>query len=202
MRVSHWIFPALLAMPGPLQGQSDHPTWSVTLALEGVRFAAAARDTAAPAASAADLRPSGRVGVRLALRRAIGGWGVELAAGWAQGNVEAANEAVAIRDRTADLSRYRLAPGVERVLGRLGGGELALGASPTLDLWSLDGDTRLRVGAECGLALRLPVGRASVENRISVGVSASPLEVSDLGQEFELGRLRAVAFSVGVRVPL
>jgi len=46
------------------------------------------------------------------------------------------------------------------------------------------------------------VGRASVENRISVGLSASPLEVSDLGQEFELGRLRAVAFSVGVRVPL
>ena len=42
------------------------------------------------------------------LQRHLGRWALGLQLGWAGGEVEAYNEAVAIRDRTADLSRYRV----------------------------------------------------------------------------------------------
>jgi hypothetical protein len=171
MRVSHWLVPALLAVPGELAGQAAPAAWTLAAGLDGIRFGAAARDTTAPAGSAVSLRPSGRVGAWVALQRAAGAWRVELALGWAGGNVEAGNEAVAIRDRTADLSRYRVSAGVERTVARVAAGELALTVSPLLDLWSLDGETRLRAGAECRLALRLPLGGAAIENRIGFGMS-------------------------------
>ncbi len=192
----------LLVPPAGLAGQSTGRPWSITLGVAGVRFGSTAHDTVSPDGSAVHLKPSGRVGIRAALRRTLGVWGIAVGVGWAQGDVEAANDAVAIRDRTADLSRYRLAAGVERRVARLGAGEVALGLGPTLDLWTLDGDTRVRVGAEGGLALRVPLGSAVLENRIALGLSASPLEASEVGEEFQLRRLRAVEVGVGLRVPL
>ena len=203
MRTRHALFLVLLAAPGSVAAQAPGARWIVTLGVEGMRYGAAAQDTVtAPAGAAADLRPSGRLGVRVALQRALGAWRVGAALGWAQGDVEAGNDVIAIRDRTADLSRYRVAGGVERRLTRLGAGELAAEAGPTLDLWMLDGTTRTRVGAECALALRLPMGTVELENRVAFGISASPLEEEDVGGEFELRALRALEIGVGVRVPL
>ena len=185
----------------PLMAQSSG-RWSLSVGLEGLRYGATARDTTAEPASAVDLRPSGRIGVRAGLHRNLGAWGVGLALGWAQGSVEAANEAVAIRDRTADLSRYRTGLVVERRLARVGAGIVALEVTPALDLWALDGETRMRTGIEAGLTLRVPLSGVAVEHRLIAGLSASPLEAEDLGGEFELRTLRVVGFGVGVRAPL
>ena len=202
MRLVCWIVPVLLAAPGVLPAQSPPAPWTLTAGLDGMRFTAAARDTEAPAAEAAGLRPSGRMGARVALQRAAGAWRAELGLGWAPGNVEAANDAVAIRDRTADLSRFRVSAGVERTVARAGAGELAFAAGPILDLWSVEGDTRLRAGAACALALRLPLGAVALENRLGFGVSGSPLKAGDVDGEFELRAVTAVEFGVALRLSL
>ena len=186
---------------GPLAAQSSS-RWALSLGLEGLRFGATARDTISEPPSAVEIRPSGRIGARVAVRRSLGGWTAGLTVGFAPGNVEAANDAVAIRDRTADLSRYRAALTVERHLARLGDGLLSVELEPTLDLWSLDGETRTGAGFQGGVLLRLPLGGLEVEQRLTGGLSASPLEPADLGGEFDLRRLWAVGFGAGVRVPL
>ena len=193
---------AVVVVPAPLAGQSVPPGWTVSVGLEGIRFGQAARDTVGADGAAPWLRPSGRIGVRVALQRRAGGWRVGAAVGWAGGNVEAGNDAVAIRDRTTSLARYRAAAVLQRRVARVGSGEIALEASPGVDLWSVDGDTRARLAGQAALLVRLPAGAVAVEHRLAVGVSASPLEDEDVGGEFELRPLSAVEFGVGVRIPL
>ena len=189
----------LCLLPSGLSGQSP---WSLTAGLDGMRFAAAARDPGALPSSAVDLRPSGRIGGRLTLQRASGAWRAELGVGWAPGGVEVRNDALAIRDRTADLSRYRVGAAIERRLTGSAAGELALGAGPALDLWSVAGDHRLRLGGVVALMVRLPLGRLALENRLAVGVTGSPLEPADVEGGFEARALRSVEFGVGLRLPL
>ena len=199
MRQSHWIVLTLLLLPCGLYGQTG---WTLTAGLDGMRFAAAAHDPGAPPTSAVDLRPSSRIGGRLALQHTSEDWRVELGMGWAAGGVEARNDVFAIRDRTANLSRYRLAAGIERRLTGIAAGELALGAGPALDLWSVAGDHRLRLGGIVALVVRLPLGGLALENRLAVGVSGSPLEAADVDGGFESRALRSIEFGVGLRLPL
>ena len=201
MDVRRGIVLLLSLAAGPLEAQT-RTGWGLTVGVEGLRFAGTAQDTIAPGPAAAGLRPSGRVGLRAAVQRRVGSWGVVLAVGWAAGDVEASNAAVAIRDRTVDLSRYRLAAAVDRILARPGEGELSLEAGPAMDLWALDGETRVRLAALAGIVLRIPLGRAAVEHRLAFGLEASPLTDADVGGEFELRTLRTVEFGVGVRLPL
>jgi hypothetical protein len=191
----------LLLFAGPLPAQSP-AGWTLTVGLDGLRFATAAEDTVTPGGAAVSLRPSGRIGGRVGLQRRIGGWGLGVLLGWAAGEVEASNEAVAIRDRTADLSRYRVALALERRVASVGAGTLAVAVSPGLDLWTVEGNTRTRAGAEAWVALRLPVGRVEVEQRLAFGLSGSPIEQADVGEEFDLRALRTLVFGVGVRLPL
>ena len=198
-RAACWTM-TLLVWTVPLQAQERG--WTFSTAIEAVRFGATATDTLTDPAGAVDLRPSGRLGARIGAHRGLGAWAVGVVLGWAPGNVEAANDAVVIRDRTADLSRYRAAVEIERKLAHPGGGTVALSVAPALDLWSLDGETRTRAGLEAGLALRLPLGGVLVEHRVAVGLSAAPIERGDVGGEFVLRSLRTVGFGLGLRVPL
>jgi hypothetical protein len=116
--------------------------------------------------------------------------------------VEASNDAVSIRDRTADLSRYRAALVVGRRLTRVGAGSVSVELEPTLDLWSLDGETRTRAGVQGGLTLRVPFGPLELEQRLVAGLSPSPLVSADVGGEFEVRALRTLGIGLGVRAPL
>jgi hypothetical protein len=140
--------------------------------------------------------------VRVTVARGFGDWRAQLELGLALGEAEAENDAVAVRDKTLDLSRYRLAPGVERRLTRVGAGELTAGVATTLDLWRASGNTRPRLGAEGRVALKLPLGKLALENRLAFGLSGSPLDAEDLGDGFERSVLSWLAFGVGLWVPL
>jgi hypothetical protein len=189
--------------PASLRAQATPPArWSLTVAAEGVRFGQTARERLEVSGGRIGLRPSGRIGGHVAIERSFGPWRVHLGAGWAGGDAEATNEAVSIRDKTLDLSRYRVAPALERRIAALGGGELAAGLGPTIDLWRSGGDTRPRLGIEARAAVRLPLGRMALENRVAFGLSGAPLEREELEEEFELRTLRALAFAVGLRMPL
>jgi hypothetical protein len=190
------VTPAFLAaQTGPASG------WSVTLAAEAMRFGRIGVQDE-DAVAQAELRPSGRGGFRVTLERLFGAWRAQVEAGWAAGDTEVTNEFVAIRDKQLDMSRFRLAPAVERRVSAVGPGELAIALAPSLDFWQADGNSRTRLGVEGRLAVRVPLGRLALENRVAFGISGAPVDQEDVGDLFELRALRSVTFGVGVRVPL
>jgi hypothetical protein len=203
VRVWLWI-PFLVAFPVAGAGQNlpAPSSWTLTVGGDGIRFGSVARDALSPAESAADLRPSARAGLRATLARAFGPWRVQFEAGWAEGEAEVGNETVVVRDKTLDLSRYRISTALERRLAELGTGELTAALAPTLDLWQASGNNRQRFGVECRLAVRVPLGKVALENRLAFGLSGSPLDPEDLGDGFETEGLRWLAFGVGLSVPL
>jgi len=184
------------------QSTSPDSRWHLTLVGEGLRFSRAAVDTSAPPDLQASLRPTSRVGVQIGLDRAFGRWEAGISAGYAAGQVEIYNESVRVVDRTAPITRYRVAASVGRALTRVGSGRLVARAGPTADLWAVDGDHRLEMGVETSLALRLPVGPLELENRITLGISGSPIDQEDIGEGGATRSLRTLAFGLGLRVPL
>jgi hypothetical protein len=205
--VRHLLILLVIGVPSAALAQSPRAApwaggWWLALGAEGVRFSAIASSTDGPPDAAAHLRPSRRTGVHLALAKGLGSWRAQLEAGWAQGGAEAGNESLAVRDKSLDLSRYRLAPGVERRVVVVGTGELALALAATFDLWRADGNTRPRVGGEGRVALRLPLGRVALENRLTAGVSGSPLDAEDVGEGFERTALSWLGFGVALWLPL
>jgi hypothetical protein len=203
MWLIHVLALALFAWQGAqAQSTSQDSGWHFTVAAEGLHFSAAAVDTSAPPDTRASLRPSARVGVQVGLDRDFGWWEVGVSAGYAGGQAEVYNASVKLVDRTAPITRYRLAASAGRALTHVGSGRLVALAAPTADLWAVDGDHRLRLGMEARLALRLPLGRFELENRITLGMSGSPIAQQDIGQGGARRRLRTLAVGVGVRAPL
>ena len=203
MRLSFSLLIPLLAAAPPIAAQTPavHSGWYLGGGVDALRFGQVAVSQAEPGL-AAEVRPSGRVALRLAVGRTVGAWALALEAGWAGGNIEIGNDVVTVRDLTSDVSRYRLALPVGRRLTAVGTGRLDFEVLPTADLWSVTGDTRARAGAEGRLLLLVPLGAVSLENRIGVGYSGSPIEASDLGQVAEERGLWTLLIGVGLRTDL
>jgi hypothetical protein len=176
--------------------------WRFGVLVESLHFSRALVDGSAPSSEAAGLRPSGGLGVGVALARAGHEWRAELRAGWAAVRPQADNGNVAITDKTARLTRWELGAAAEHRLCAVGVGTLALGAGPTLDWWRITGQSRLRLGAQAGLALRVPLSGWELENRLGVGLSGSPLVPEDAGANFETRTLVGLFLGMGVRAPL
>lgn len=200
MRLHSSLLLALLAAPPPTSAQTHAVPdgWRLGGGVEAVRFGHVAVTDAAPGV-AAEIRPSGRAGVHLAATRSSGPWDLSVEAGWATGHIEASNDVVAIRDLTSDVTRYRLAVGLTRSVLTSGAGVVAVGLVPTLDLWAVEGESRLRAGAEGRLVLRVPLGAVELENRVGLGLSGNPIEAADVGETADLRGLRAVVVGVGLR---
>jgi hypothetical protein len=200
MRLHPSILLSLLAaaLPAAAQMPADDTGWHLGGGVEAVRFGHVAVSEAAPGV-AAEVRPSGRPAVHLSAGRKYGAWGLELEAGWAGGHIEAGNDALSIQDRTSDVSRYRLAIGIVRQVAAAGTGAIGIALAPTLDLWAVEGDNRVRAGAEGRLVLRVPLGSVELENRIGVGFSGNPIEATDIGEVSDLRGLRTVFVGVGLR---
>jgi hypothetical protein len=179
-----WLtFLVALAFLSPARGRQQAapaPRWHVTIG-EGLRFSRGATDTSEVPDVRASLRPTARLGVHLGLSRSLGAWEADIGAEYAGGQVEAYNAALKIVDRTAPITRYRIGDAVGRRLIGAGAGYFAVLLGPTVDMWAVDGEHRVRVGGEVRVALRLPLGKVELENRITVGLSASPIEADDVG---------------------
>jgi hypothetical protein len=200
MRLHTSLLLSLLAAAPPIAAQmpAGNTGWRLGGGVEAVRFGHVAVSEAAPGV-AAEVRPSGRPAVQLSVGRRYGSWGLDLEAGWAGGHIEAGNDALVIQDRTSDVSRYRLAIGISRRVASAGSGVIAVALAPTLDLWAVDGEGRVRAGMEGRLVLRVPLGAVELENRIGVGLSGNPIEATDIGEVSDLRGLRAVLVGVGLR---
>jgi hypothetical protein len=203
MQLRSSLLLALLAAAPPTAAQmpTDHDGWHLGGGVDALRFGQVVVTDAAPGV-AAELRPSARMAVHLRLGRSAGPWDVSIEANWADGHVEARNDVVSISDRTADVSRYRLGLGVGRRFAAIGSGALAFELAPTVDLWSVDGESRVRVGAEGRLVLLVPLGAVELEHRIGFGLSGSPIEAADAGPVADERGLRTLLIGLGLRTRL
>lgn len=191
---------SLLAAAPPIAAQISAATagWYLGGGVEAVRFGHVAVSEAESGVPA-EFRPSGRRAVHLSVGLQVRRWGFDLEAGWAGGHIEAGNDAISIHDKTSDVSRYRLAIGITRRLAAAGNGAIGVALAPTLDLWTVAGEGRVRAGAEARLLLRVPLGAVELENRVGVGLSGNPIEAEDLGEASDLRGLRTVLVGVGLR---
>ena len=203
MRSCSSLLIALLAAAPPASAQTPpaQQGWHLGGGVDALRFGHVLVSDAAPDV-AAELLPSGRAAFHLAVGRTAGPWTVSLEAGWAEGTIEAGNEFVSVRDLTSNVTRYRLALPVGRRVAGVGTGTLRFELAPTLDLWSVSGDSRFGVGAEGRLALRMPLGDVDLEHRIGLGLSASPLDRADVGEIAEQRALRTLLIGLGLRTRL
>jgi hypothetical protein len=200
MRLHPTLLLSLLAAAPPLVAQvpARNSGWSLGAGVETIRFGYVALSLAAPGA-AAEVRPSARPAVHASIGRALGPWGIQLEAGWAGGHIEAGNDALSVQDRTSEVSRYRVALGLERRIAATGPGTVVVALAPTFDLWSVAGESRIRAGAEARLIIRIPLGAVDLENRLGVGLSGNPIEASDIGDVSDLRGLRTVLVGMGLR---
>lgn len=203
MRLRPSLLIALLAATPPLAAQTPaaRSGWHLGGGVDALHFGPVAVGLA-QAGVAAELRPSGRAAARIVVGRAAGLWNLSVEAGWADGHIEAGNDLLSVHDLTSDVSRYRLSPSVGRRLTATGVGALSVELAPTLDLWSVDGESRVRAGAEARLVLRVPLGSVELENRIGFGLSGSPVEAADVGQVADERGLRTLLIGLGLRAGL
>ena len=203
MRLSVPLLITLLAAPPPTAAQTPavHEGWYLGGGVDVQRFGHVAVSEA-ERGLAAEVRPSGRAALRLAVGRSVGAWAVSLEAGWAGGNIEIGNDVVSVQDLTSDVTRYRLALALGRRLTAVGTGRLVFELVPTADVWSVTGDSRARAGVEGRVLLLVPLGAVSLENRIGVGYSGSPIEASDLGPVAEERGLWTFLIGLGLRTGL
>jgi hypothetical protein len=194
---------SLLAAAPPAGAQTPAATngWHLGAGADALRFGHVAVSDAEPGA-AAEVRPSNRAALRLDISRTSGPWDLSLEAAWAEGEIEIGNDVLSVRDLTADVTRYRLSIAVARRLAALGAGRLDWVLAPTIDLWTVTGDTRPRAGAEGRVLLRVPLGGVELENRLGVGLSGSPIEAADLGDVAEERGLWTFLIGMGLRTGL
>jgi hypothetical protein len=203
MRLHHSILLSLLmaAPANAAQTPADTIGWHLSGGIEAVRFGHIAVSQAVPGVPA-EVRPTPRPALHLSVGRAAGAWSMDLETGWAGGYLEAGNDVLSVQDKGAQVSRYRLGFGIARRIVASGSGIIALALVPTLDLWSVDGDGRVRAGAEGRMVVRVPLGAVELENRLSAGVSGNPIEAEDLGDVSDLRGLRALSVGIGLRCPI
>jgi hypothetical protein len=176
--------------------------WRLGMLVESLHFSRGLIDGSAPSSDAAGLRPAGSLALEIALARAGHAWRAELSAGWAGVRPQADNDNVAITDKTARLTRWRLGAAAEHRLCAVGAGSLTVAGGPTLDWWRITGESRVRLGGQAGIALRLPLSGWELENRLGLGLSGSPFIPEDAGPDFETRALVGLFLGMGVRAPL
>ena len=159
MRLRFSLLIPLLAAAPPSAAQTPavRDGWHLGGGADALRFAHVAVSDAEPGA-AAKVRPSGRTALHLEIGRTTGSWDVSLEANWAGGHIEVGNDVLSVRDLTSDVDRYRLSLAVGHRLTELGVNRLGLELAPTVDLWSVAGEDRVRGGAEVRVLLLVPLG--------------------------------------------
>lgn len=200
----HTLLCLLLVSPSWLAAQTgaERPRWVVGFGSDVLRFSGGIRDTASSSDAGATLRPNTRLAIWASFGRNFGEWEAAVELGWTEGHASGINSAVSIEDRTSSVNRYRIAPWAGLRAFRVGTGRLQVTAGPTFDRWTVEGQDRWRVGGEARVSLRLPLGAAEWENRLSLGASRSPITRDDAGEDFDSGVVRVLAFGAGLRFRL
>jgi hypothetical protein len=186
----------LLAVPGT--GAAQQPRrWVVTGSVAQSWFGKTATG------EATDFGPSPGLAVSLGVARHLGAWEVSLAADSRPSVLRASDSVSDLQLSSLSFGRTGLALTLGRQLARTASASVFAGAGLRLDGWTLPEDVlHWRAGTEAHLALRFGSGSVSLEDRVTIGISASPFDTADLPEGYERSALRWMSVEIGLRVGL
>lgn len=172
--------------------------WGLSGEIGVARFGGTSRDTGG--IRVAPYRPTT---FTVRLDRALGPTRVEFAALYAKTGFAGEQDNVAIVQYDAG-SLWELAPGVSVRVARFGvGAEARLEAGPVVDLWTVDRDTRTRLGGRAAAAVEWPIARALTGSlRVSGVITGSVFDPADVPAGVERLATRRVAVAIGLRYAL
>ena len=172
--------------------------WGLSGEIGVARFGGTSRDT--NGARVAPYRPT-TFAVRL--DRALGSTRLELAVLYAKTGFAGEQDNIAIVQYDAG-SFWELAPGASICLVRFGAGAQArLEAGPAVDVWTVDGDMRTRVGGRAAAAVEWPIARALTGSlRVSGVLTGSVFDAAEVPAGVERLTTRRLAVAIGLRYGL
>lgn len=199
-----FVLSLLLASLGaPLLAAQSTPRWALSLGASRDAFTGASTDTTSLPGSEVEVGPTARVAVEIGLTRALGSWELSLGAGYAPGGLRAKSGAVLVEDGTSGIDRYRLALLVGRRIATLDRAELIVLVGPGIDHWESSGImSRTTLSGRGGLALRVPLGGLSFENRAMFGIGESPFHPSSLPPGATVRSVRTWSLGAALRIPI
>jgi hypothetical protein len=141
--------------------------------------------------------------LNLGITRHFDRWEASLLADSRPSVVRASDSVSVLQLSSLSFGRTGLTLALGRTLTCAGAGSVIAGAGLRLDGWTLpENEHRWRTGAEAHAALRYDLGPLSLENRLTLGISGSPFDASDLPDGYERRMLKWMEVAIGVRVGL
>ena len=186
------------------QTGSSHSAWIASAVVAHNSFDGASSDPVSIPGAVVSFQPGDHLGITAGVGRRFGSWELGLGLGYLTTNLVVEGDGADVKEKTEPWRRLRLELLVGRRLVRLGQGGLILAIGPTLDNWETGSfDGRIAAGG-CGqISLVLPLGsRFALENRASIGWSASPFTENDAPAGVERKNLQTLELGAGLRVRL
>jgi len=185
----------------PLVAQQAERSWQVRLAVGWQGFSGGATDNSSPVEL--EIRPSNTVGFELGLARRWDRWECRVDGGYTSARFLGESEDVAIVDKTTQSARLRGSLTLARDLVRAGANSLRLEIGPTLDYWDTEGiSSSVAVGGRVGLGFLVPMGRLTLENNASFGISSSPFDEADIPSTGKTKALTTLGIGAALRYRL
>lgn len=177
--------------------------WSLGVSVARESFAGAATDTVTVPGQRVEVTPTPRLGVDVTIGRHRGPWEFGLRAGYAGGSLRAKTDGFILDDRSGGVNRWRIGLWVGRRIATFEHVSASLLAGPELERWSASGiGDRTTLGGRAGLALRVPLGRLTLEHTASFGVSESPFRRAALPAGATTHTMRTWSMGLGLRMHL
>ncbi len=180
------------------QGRSLLAQWGIAADLGVARFAGSSRDT-----SGTSVGPYRPTTFELRLDRQLGATSVAIAVLYATTGIAGERGGLAVVQYDV-ASLWEIAPHASFRLARFGAGvEGRVEAGPAIDLWSIDGERRNRVGGRAAAVIQWPLARALMGSlRVSGVWSGSVFDPEDTPSGVERRATRRFGVALGVRYRL
>jgi hypothetical protein len=178
-------------------------SWTIGIGVSRDAFTGASTDTTTIPGVRVEIAPAPRVAIEIGVGRSAGAWEFGLQIGHASGSLRAKTDALMLEDRTGSVTRWRLSLLAGRRLATFEQLSLLLLAGPAVEHWEMSGiGNQTTFSGRAGLALRIPLGRLSLENNATLGIGGSPFRPSDLPPEAEVRRMLTWSVGAGIRLTL
>jgi opacity protein-like surface antigen len=199
-RISALIGTIAALTPGAVTAQGS---WTIGIGVSRDAFTGASTDTTTIPGVRVEIAPAPRLAIEIGVGRSAGAGELGLQLGYASGSLRAKTDALMLDDRTGSVTRWRLSLLAGRRLATYERLSLLLLAGPALEHWEVSGiGNRTTFSGRAGFALRIPLGRLSLENNATLGIGGSPFRPSDLPPEAEVRRMLTWSVGAGIRVAL
>jgi hypothetical protein len=203
MRHFGFLYAGLILIASRPVAAQSMDGWNLGLSVARESFTGAATDTVTVPGQRVEVTPTPRLNVEIAIDRSRGPWEFGLRAGYAGGSLRAKTDALILDDRSGGVNRWRMGLWVGRSIVTFQHATVSLLLGPGVERWSARGiGDHTTFGARAGLALRVPLGRLTLEHTASLGVSGTPFRRAALPAGATTRTMRTWSLGLGLRMHL